>query len=391
MPNTGPAITSSTLCPVHGPASRAPTCPGSGRCPAPSPARSATTWWRLQPWCDTGRCRVTGNRTGTHRTVLAARLPVEADPRHLVAGVRVDKQRQPAPPVVVAAHRVVQAEHVRPGPKARRRVAEPGHGPAQQRRHDAGEEPAGQLGSARTVIHSQRQPIRSATANRCFPLGCIPDATSSSPSRGRTCCNHVASIEYISYLFIASPAMPSSWHDSVTKIFTENPELAVELVNGLTGARLPDQVTVRAAAPNFNDRPSTDFQAVSPSSWPGRTRPRPRRHRRGAEAHPQGQAASVGPLRRPAVDLLALPVGVLVMPDAKSAFWYARRPDHPARLYAPAHRLVPVRRSRHRNAADAAARPAANTLSVAHHGANATVSRLRRRSRLLSPGHGEVP
>jgi hypothetical protein len=37
-----------------------------------------------------------------------------ADLRHLVTGIRIDQQRQPAPPVVIAAHLVVQAEHIRP-------------------------------------------------------------------------------------------------------------------------------------------------------------------------------------------------------------------------------------------------------------------------------------
>ena len=37
-----------------------------------------------------------------------------ADPRHLIAGILVDQQRQPAPPVVIAAHLVIQAEHIRP-------------------------------------------------------------------------------------------------------------------------------------------------------------------------------------------------------------------------------------------------------------------------------------
>jgi hypothetical protein len=37
-----------------------------------------------------------------------------ADQRHLIAGILVDQQRQPAPPVVIAAHLVIQAEHIRP-------------------------------------------------------------------------------------------------------------------------------------------------------------------------------------------------------------------------------------------------------------------------------------
>jgi hypothetical protein len=70
----------------------------------------------------------------------------------MVSVIRVDEQRQPAPPVVVATARVVQPEHVGAGPEPRRGVPEPGHGPAQQRGHGVGEERAGQLGSAQTVI-----------------------------------------------------------------------------------------------------------------------------------------------------------------------------------------------------------------------------------------------
>jgi len=55
--------------------------------------------------------------------------------------------------------------------------------------------------------------------------------------------------------------MPSSWHDSVTAIFTEHPELAVEIATSLNGAQVPRGVPMRVESPNFNDRPSTDFQA----------------------------------------------------------------------------------------------------------------------------------
>ena len=55
--------------------------------------------------------------------------------------------------------------------------------------------------------------------------------------------------------------MPSSWHDSVTAIFTEHPELAVEIAASLNGALVPRGVPVRVEAPNLNDRPSTDFEA----------------------------------------------------------------------------------------------------------------------------------
>ena len=184
--------------------------------------------------------------------------------------------------------------------------------------------------------------------------------------------------------------MPSSWHDSVTAIFTENPELAVEIAAGLTGARIPEGVPVRAEAPNFNDRPSTDFQADAVIV--------------AGSAHAPVRAVIVEAQKRTFSDkpsqwaryaaqlwiFLRCPVDVLVIcPDAKSAFWYAR--PVPTTLPGYTHLpivLPPSAVPAITNAADAAARPAMAALSVAYHGANLAVSRAFVDSlRLLSPSN----
>jgi hypothetical protein len=184
--------------------------------------------------------------------------------------------------------------------------------------------------------------------------------------------------------------MPSSWHDSVTAIFTEHPELAVEIATGLTGARIPEGIPVRAEAPNFNDRYSTDFQAdaviVAGSAHnPVRAVI--------VEAQKRTFAGKPPQWARYAAQLwifLRCPVDVLVIcPDAKSAFWYAR--PVPTSLPGYTHLpivLPPSAVPAITNAADAAARPAMAALSVAYHGANLAVSKAFVDSlRLLSPGH----
>ena len=184
--------------------------------------------------------------------------------------------------------------------------------------------------------------------------------------------------------------MPSSWHDSVTSIFTENPELAVEIAASLTGAPIPEGVPVRAEAPNFNDRPSTDFQADAVIV--------------AGSVHAPVRAVIVEAQKRTLRDkppqwaryaaqlwiFLRCPVDVLVIcPDAKSAFWYAR--SFPTTLPGYIHLPIVLPSSEVpaiTSAADAAARPAMAALSVAYHGANLAVSRAFVDSlRLLSPDH----
>ena len=171
--------------------------------------------------------------------------------------------------------------------------------------------------------------------------------------------------------------MPSSWHDSVTAIFTDHPELAVEIAASLTGARIPEGVPVRAEAPTFNDRPSTDF-AADALIVAGTARDPVR----AVIVEAQKRTLSDKPLQwaRYAAQLwifLRCPVDVLVIcPDAKSAFWYAR--SFPTTLPGYIHRpivLPPSAVPSITDAADAADRPAMAALSVAYHGANRAVSR----------------
>lgn len=169
--------------------------------------------------------------------------------------------------------------------------------------------------------------------------------------------------------------MPSSWHNSVTAIFTESPELAVEFVTILGGAQLPGELPVRVEAPNFSDCPSTDFRAdavivAGAVSAPVRAviveaEKRTLRHR-----PPQWArcAAELWTLWRCPVDVL------VVCPDAKSAFWYARPvpttlPGYTLRPIVPSPAAVPAVTS----SAETAARPARAALSVAYHGANPAV------------------
>jgi hypothetical protein len=184
--------------------------------------------------------------------------------------------------------------------------------------------------------------------------------------------------------------MPSSWHDSVTTIFSENPRLAVEIVTSLTGARIPEGVPVRAEAPNFTDRPSTDFYAdaviVAGSA---------RDPVRAVIVEAQKRTLSVKPLQwaRYAAQLwtfLRCPVDVLVIcPDAKSAFWYAR----PVPTSLPGYTHLPIVLPPSAVPAitspeEVAARPAMAALSVAYHGANQAVSRAFVDGiRQLSPSH----
>ena len=158
--------------------------------------------------------------------------------------------------------------------------------------------------------------------------------------------------------------MPSSWHDSVTAIFTEHPELAMEIATSLNGAQVPLGVPMRVESPNFNDRPSTDFQADAviveaqkrtlhdkPSQW-------------------ARYAAQLWTFLRCPVDLL------VICPDAKAAFWYAR----PVPTTLPGYTHLPIVLPPSAvpaivSAKEAAARPAMAALSVAYHGANPAVCR----------------
>jgi hypothetical protein len=171
--------------------------------------------------------------------------------------------------------------------------------------------------------------------------------------------------------------MPSSWHDSVTAIFTENPELAVQIATSVTGAHLPPGVAVRVETPNFNDRPSTDFKAdavivAGPAHDPVRAVIVEAQKRTLREKPPQWAryAAQLWTFLRCPVDVL------VICPDAKSAFWYA----HPVPTTLPGYTHMPVVLLPSAvpaiiNPNEAVARPAMAALSVAYHGADPAVCR----------------
>ncbi|MGH3280087.1 MAG: hypothetical protein ACRDNW_13250 [Trebonia sp.] len=164
--------------------------------------------------------------------------------------------------------------------------------------------------------------------------------------------------------------MPSSWHDSVTAIFTENPQIAVELAAHLTGTPLPAGTPTHVEKPTFNDRPSTDFYAdavvvVGPRLDPIRA----------IIIEAQKRTFKDKPLQwaRYAAQLwtfLRCPVDVLVIcPDGKSAFYYAR--PVPTSLPGYTHQpiiLLPQDIPAITDPDDAAANPAMAALCVAYHG-----------------------
>jgi hypothetical protein len=171
--------------------------------------------------------------------------------------------------------------------------------------------------------------------------------------------------------------MPSSWHDSVTAIFTEHPELAMEIATSLNGAQVPLGVPMRVESPNFNDRPSTDFQAdavivAGPPRDPVRAVIVEAQKRTLHDKPPQWAryAAQLWTFLRCPVDVL------VICPDAKAAFWYAR----PVPTTLPGYTHLPVVLPPSAvpaiaSAQEAAARPAMAALSVAYHGANPAVCR----------------
>jgi hypothetical protein len=171
--------------------------------------------------------------------------------------------------------------------------------------------------------------------------------------------------------------MPSSWHDSVTAIFTEHPELAVEIATSLNGVQVPRGLPMRVQSPNFNDRPSTDFQAdaviVAGSARDPVRAVIVEAQKRTLHDKPPQWARYAAQLWT----FLRCPVDVLVIcPDAKAAFWYAR----PVPTTLPGYTHLPIVLPPSAvpaivSAKEAAARPAMAALSVAYHGANPAVCR----------------
>lgn len=166
-------------------------------------------------------------------------------------------------------------------------------------------------------------------------------------------------------------SMPSSWHDSVTAIFTENPELAVELAARLNGTPLPAGTPVHVENPGFNDRPSTDFYADAVIVAGPKLAPV---HAIIVEAQKRTYADKPPQWARYAAQLwtfLKCPVDVLVIcPDGKSAFYYNRAV--PTNLRGYTHQpivLLPANVPAITDPDDAVASPAMAALSVAYHGA----------------------
>jgi hypothetical protein len=165
--------------------------------------------------------------------------------------------------------------------------------------------------------------------------------------------------------------MPSSWHDSVTAIFTENPGLAVELAARLNGTPIPPGTPTHLEKPTFNDRPSTDFAAdavivVGPKQDPVRGIIVEAQKRTFREKPPQWAryAAQLWTFLKCPVDVL------VVCPDAKSGFYYAQpvRTSLPGYTHLPIV-LLPSDVPAITDPDEAAARPAMAALSVAYHGA----------------------
>ncbi|HEX3516068.1 MAG TPA: hypothetical protein VHT26_18920 [Trebonia sp.] len=171
--------------------------------------------------------------------------------------------------------------------------------------------------------------------------------------------------------------MPSSWHDSVTAIFTENPRLAVEIATSLNGAQLPLGVPVRTETRTFNDRPSTDFEAdavivAGPVREPVRAVIVEAQKRTLHDKPPQWAryAAQLWTFLRCPVDVL------VICPDAKSAFWYARPVPTtlPGYIHLPIV-LPPSAVPAITSPDEVASRPAMAALAVAYHGADPAVCR----------------
>jgi hypothetical protein len=151
----------------------------------------------------------------------------------------------------------------------------------------------------------------------------------------------------------------------------------MEIATSLNGAQVPLGVPMRVESPNFNDRPSTDFQAdavivAGPALDPVRAVIVEAQKRTLHDKPPQWAryAAQLWTFLRCPVDVL------VICPDAKAAFWYAR----PVPTTLPGYTHLPIVLPPSAvpaivSAREAAARPAMAALSVAYHGANPAVCR----------------
>jgi hypothetical protein len=169
--------------------------------------------------------------------------------------------------------------------------------------------------------------------------------------------------------------MPSSWHDSAKELFLDDPDSVMDLVVELTGDPLGKGVHARAEPPNFNDRPSTDFEAdavivAGLKHDPVRAVI--------VEIQAQPSEAKLRQFPRYAAALwllLKCPVDLLVVcPDDKTARWYARAIETNLREYT--HHPIALRPSQVpviTDPAEAALHPTLAALSVAYHGTDPAV------------------
>ena len=169
--------------------------------------------------------------------------------------------------------------------------------------------------------------------------------------------------------------MSSPWHDSVKAIFTENPELAVELASSLNGNSLPVGTPARPETPADGYSPAdSDADAVilaGPEKDPVRAIIVTAQKRTYQDKPPRWacHAAQLWTYLRCPVDVL------VICPAAKSAFYYAR----PVRTTLPGYVLVPIVVSPSAlpaitNPDEAAANPAMAALSIAYHGTDPAIT-----------------
>jgi hypothetical protein len=168
--------------------------------------------------------------------------------------------------------------------------------------------------------------------------------------------------------------MSSPWHDSVKAMFTENPELAVELASRLNGDPLPVDTPAHTETPADGYSPAaSDADAVivaGPAKDPV--------HAIIVTAQKRTYRDKPPRWARHAAQLwtyLWCPVDVLVIcPAAKSAYYYAQPVPTTLRGYVLAPIVVPPSAiPAITNPDEAAASPAMAALSVAYHGTDPAV------------------
>jgi hypothetical protein len=164
--------------------------------------------------------------------------------------------------------------------------------------------------------------------------------------------------------------MPSPRHDNLNQMFRARPELAVEVLRDLVGAKVPLAGPVCLESNDFNDRPSKDFQ---PDSVIAVGPPRAPLHGIIIEIQQEKSVSKRGQLPRYAATLwlrLRCPVTVLcVCPDSDVAAWYSTEllTDLPGYVFR-AEVLGPEKIPSITDPEEAAAHPEVAVMSVMAHG-----------------------